>query len=72
MSEVSITELTLTSGVHLQVEGDPHVIEAAILSAARGSIMEFAWMTEADSGQRVGINPERVLMLRGLQPNSEL
>ena len=39
-------------------------VEAAILSAARGSIMEFAWMTEAGSGDRVGVNPDHVLLLR--------
>ena len=63
-----LTELTLVGGERLRVEGDPHDIERAILSAARGSIMEFAWMTEADSGQRVGVNPDHVLMLRALEP----
>jgi hypothetical protein len=68
---VSVIELTLTGGERLRVEGDPKDVEAAILSAARGSIMEFAWMTEADSGQRVGVNPEHVLTLRVLEPGSE-
>lgn len=63
-----LTELTLVGGERLRVEGDPHDIERAILSAARGSIMEFAWMTEADSGERVGVNPEHVLLLRALEP----
>jgi hypothetical protein len=53
-------------GDRLRVEGDAQRIEAAILSAARGSIMELAWMTEAESGQRVGINPDHVLMLRAV------
>jgi hypothetical protein len=63
---VSLTELTLVGGERLRVQGDPHDIEAAILSAARGSIMEFAWMTEADSGERVGVNPDHVLLLRAV------
>jgi hypothetical protein len=67
---VSITELTLPGGARLRVEGEPHEIEAAILSAARGSIMEFAWMTEAESGQRVGVNPDHVLLLRAVEPGS--
>jgi hypothetical protein len=67
---VSLVELTLTGGERLRVTGDPEAIEGAILSAARGSIMELAWMTEAESGQRVGINPEHVLMLRPLDPDS--
>jgi hypothetical protein len=68
---VAITELTITGGERLRVEGDPHDVEAAILSAARGSIMELAWMTEADSGQRIGINPDHVLMLRAVEPGSD-
>ena len=68
---MAITELTITGGERLRVEGDPHAVEAAILSAARGSIMELAWMTEADSGQRIGINPDHVLMLRAVEPRSD-
>ena len=68
---MSVTEITLTGGERLRVEGPPQDIEAAILSAARGSIMELAWMTDADSGQRIGLNPDHVLMLRALDPGSE-
>jgi hypothetical protein len=67
---VSLIELTLTGGERLRVEGDPEDVERAILSAARGSIMELAWMTEAESGQRVGVNPDHVLMLRRLDQGS--
>jgi hypothetical protein len=63
---VSETEITLTGGERLRVEGDARGVEAAILAAARGSIMEFAWMTEAESRQPVGVNPDHVLMLRSL------
>ena len=65
-----LTELTLVGGERLRVQGDPHDIERAILSAARGSIMELAWMTEADSGERVGVNPDHVILLRALDPGS--
>jgi hypothetical protein len=71
MRGVPLTELTLTAGQKLRIDGDAHEIEALILSAARGSIMELAWMTEADSGQRIGINPDHVLMLRIIEPGSE-
>jgi hypothetical protein len=67
---VPITELTLTGGERLRVEGDPRTVEAAILSAARGSLMELAWMTEAETGQQVGLNPDHILMLRILDPGS--
>jgi hypothetical protein len=60
----SITEIFVMGGERILVEGEAKQIEAAILSAARGSIMEFAWMTEAETGELVGINPEHVLMLR--------
>jgi hypothetical protein len=65
---VSVTELTLTGGERLRVEGDLHVVEAAIISAARGSLMELAWLIEADSGDRVGVNPDHVLVLRAAEP----
>jgi hypothetical protein len=61
-----ITEITLVGGDRLQVQGDTTEIEGHILSAARGSILEFAWMTAARTGERIGINPDQVLMLRAL------
>lgn len=61
---MAITEITLVGGDRLLVMGDAAEIEAAILSAARGSIMQFAWVTEANTDERVGINPEQVLALR--------
>jgi hypothetical protein len=61
-----ITEITVVGGERFRVEGDPREVESLILSAARGSIMELAWMTEAATGERIGINPEHVLMLRTL------
>jgi hypothetical protein len=67
---VSVTEITLAGGERLRVEGTPDDVEATILSAARGSIMEFAWLTDADSGERVGISPDHVFMLRELGPGS--
>jgi hypothetical protein len=65
---VPITELTLSGGERVRVQGEPPDIEAAILSASRGSLMEFAWLTEAESGERIGVNPDRVVMLRHVQP----
>ena len=60
----SITEIVLVGGDRLRVHGDATEIEGLILSAARGSIMELAWVTEVQTGQRVGINPDHVLLLR--------
>jgi hypothetical protein len=58
------TEVTVVSGARFLVEGDATGIEAIILAAARGSIMELAWMTDAETGERIGINPEHVVTLR--------
>jgi hypothetical protein len=63
-----IVEITLLGGDRLQVQGETTEIEGQILAAARGSILEFAWMTEARTGERIGINPDQVLMLRALSP----
>jgi hypothetical protein len=62
----SITEITLLSGERHRVEGDAKQIEHLILDAARGSILQFAWMTDAETAERLGINPEHVMTLRAV------
>jgi hypothetical protein len=61
-----VTEVLLVGGERIRIDGEAPVVESAILSAARGSIMELAWMIDAQTGHRVGINPAHVLMLREL------
>jgi hypothetical protein len=63
---MALIEITLTGGERVRVDGDTRAVESAILAAARGSIMELAWMIDAETGQRVGVNPEHVLTLREL------
>jgi hypothetical protein len=60
------TEIIVVGGERYRVEGDVKEIERLILDAARGSIMEFAWMVETETGERLGINPECVVMLRAV------
>lgn len=60
----SITEITIHGGERYRVEGDIKDVERLILNAARGSIMEFAWFTEAQTGESLAINPDSVAMLR--------
>ena len=60
------TEITVLGGAHYRVEGQARDVERLILDAARGSIMEFAWLTEAETGELLGINPESVVMLRAV------
>jgi len=62
----SITEITVLGGERHRVEGDVKSVERLILDAARGSIMELAWMTDALTGESVGFNPESVMMLRAV------
>ena len=62
----SITEITVLGGERHRVEGSAKAIERLILDAARGSIMELAWLTEAETGESLGVNPECVVMLREL------
>jgi hypothetical protein len=58
------TEITVLDGERYRVEGTTQEVERAILNADRGSIMEFAWLVEVDTGERIGINPACVVMLR--------
>ena len=63
-AQVGTTELTLVGGDRHRVEGNARDVERTILDAARGSIMELAWLIEADTGQELGVNPEYVVLLR--------
>jgi hypothetical protein len=54
----------MSNGDRYEVDGEPSTVEAAIVGAARGSIMALAWLTEATSGKQVAINPEQVVALR--------
>jgi len=54
----------MLTGDRFHVEGDAKHVERTILDAARGSIMQLAWLTEAETGEDLAINPEHVVMLR--------
>ena len=58
------TEITVLTGERYRVEGAAREVERIILDAARGSIMQLAWLTEAETGEDLAINPEHVVMLR--------
>ncbi len=62
------TEITVIGGERYRVEGEAKDVERMILDAARGSIMELTWLVEAETGERVGINPDCVVMLRAISP----
>jgi hypothetical protein len=60
----SATEIALVTGERYRIEGDPKDVEQIILDAARGSIMQLAWVVEAETGEDLAINPEYVVTLR--------
>jgi hypothetical protein len=60
----SATEIALVTGERYRIEGDPKDIERIILDAARGSIMQLAWLVDAETGADLAINPEYVVTLR--------
>jgi hypothetical protein len=57
------TEMTLVTGETYRISGSVKEVEATIIAASRGSIMQFAWLTQLE-GERIGINPASVLSLR--------
>ena len=60
----SITEIIVLGGERYRVEGEAKAVERLILDAARGSIMQLAWLTDAQTGESLAVNPECVVMLR--------
>ena len=66
-----ITEITLLGGDRHRVTGDVKEVEREILNAARGSIMQLAWLTDAQTSERVGINPDYVMTVRDATSNGQ-
>ncbi len=64
----SVTEITVVTGERYRIDGDPKTVERIIVDAARGSIMQLAWLVEAETGERLVVNPEYVVMLRAVSP----
>jgi hypothetical protein len=60
------TEISVVGGERYRVQGEAADVERLILAAARGSIMELVWLTEVETGESLGLNPECVVMLRAL------
>lgn len=58
------TEITLVTGDRFRVEGASKDVERLILDAARGSLMQLARLTEAETGAGLAVNPEFVVFLR--------
>ena len=61
---MSAIEVTLVTGESYLVSGEREQVETAILAAARGSIMQFAWFEESETARPLGVNPAHVVSLR--------
>lgn len=66
-----MTEITLLGGLRHCVDGDVKDVERLILDAARGSILQLAWLTDAQTAEPLGVNPEYVMTLRALSPSGQ-
>ncbi|MFZ0385088.1 MAG: hypothetical protein WAL22_05460 [Solirubrobacteraceae bacterium] len=60
------TEITVVGGDRYSVDGDTKTVVGLILAAARGSILEFAELTESGTGEPIAVNPEHVVLVRAL------
>jgi hypothetical protein len=60
---MSSTEILLVAGERRRVEGELNDVEAQILNAARGALLEFVWLTDAATKERIAVNPAHVVML---------
>ena len=54
----------MVNGERFSIHGEPIDVEKTIIAAARGSIMQLAWLEEAGSGRPLGVNPAHVVTLR--------
>lgn len=54
----------MVDGDVIGVEGSLSEVEKELSDAARSGSSRFAWLTEKDSGERIGINPDHVASLR--------
>jgi hypothetical protein len=65
---VATTTVVVVSGEHYRIEGSPEDVEAAIIAASRGSIMQFTSLTEAETGRSIAINPVHVVAIEVPEP----
>jgi hypothetical protein len=59
-----VTELLLSTGERVEVEGRLEEVEEKIVSASRGAMMELARLVVASSGATIAVNPGHVVALR--------
>ncbi|HET6870818.1 MAG TPA: hypothetical protein VFH80_33210 [Solirubrobacteraceae bacterium] len=62
------TEIVVVTGDRYRVDGDVKQVERIILDAARGSIMQLAWLTECETRDDLAVNPAHVVLIRVARP----
>jgi hypothetical protein len=67
-STTSTTEIIVVTGDRYRVDGGVKHVERIILDAARGSIMQLAWLTESGTRDDLAVNPGHVVLIRAARP----
>lgn len=57
-------ELKTVNGDVIAVEGSLSEVEKELSDAARSGSSRFAWLTDKETGRRIGVNPDHVVSLR--------
>lgn len=60
----STTEIAVVTGHCYRVKSNVKDVERIILDAARGSIMQFAWFVESETGHDLAVNPDHVVTIK--------
>jgi len=61
---VNHAALKTVDGDVIAVEGSLSEVEKELSDAARSGSSRFAWFTDKETGQRIGVNPDHVVSLR--------
>jgi uncharacterized protein YlzI (FlbEa/FlbD family) len=67
LQPTTTTEIFLVTGERYRVRGEVKHVERTILDAARGSIMQLAWLIEVPSGTELAVNPEHIVAIRAVR-----
>jgi hypothetical protein len=54
---MSTTDTIVVTGDRHRVDGDVKHVARIILDAARGSIVQLAWLTDSEAGSDLAVNP---------------
>ena len=62
-----LTDILVVGGQRFCVRGAPDDVEAKVLEAARGSILELVCLTDAESGRSVALNPAHIVAVSDMK-----